>query len=100
MLYALEDGEHRTARPQRGGKCPGCSGDLIAKCGEINAWHWAHRANDCDPWHEPESEWHIGWKLQDLGPRILELRRVHWDGRVGGWGLLRERRSFTERWLT
>ena len=34
----------------------------MAKCGEIVSWHWAHISKDCDPWSEPESEWHRGWK--------------------------------------
>jgi hypothetical protein len=42
--------------------CPSCDAELIAKCGHIVSWHWAHIAADCDPWSEPESEWHIGWK--------------------------------------
>jgi hypothetical protein len=25
-------------------------------------WHWAHVASDCDPWAEPESQWHLDWK--------------------------------------
>ena len=42
--------------------CPVCKNEVISKCGEIITWHWAHKANDCDLWHENESDWHIGWK--------------------------------------
>ena len=43
--------------------CPGCNSPVIAKCGQINVWHWAHVSNmDCDEWYEPESLWHLGWK--------------------------------------
>jgi competence CoiA-like predicted nuclease len=28
---------------------------MIAKCGRIYIWHWAHDGSDCDPWHEPEA---------------------------------------------
>jgi hypothetical protein len=35
---------------------------VVAKCGDVVCWHWAHTAKDCDPWHEPESEWHLRWK--------------------------------------
>jgi competence protein CoiA len=43
--------------------CPGCKGLMIAKCGEIVVDHWAHAAGvDCDPWSEPESQWHKSWK--------------------------------------
>lgn len=43
-------------------KCSGCGDDVIAKCGEIKIWHWAHVNKECDSWYEPESAWHIGWK--------------------------------------
>ena len=39
-----------------------CGGAVIAKCGEIIAWHWAHDVSDCDTWSEGESEWHAEWK--------------------------------------
>lgn len=35
---------------------------MRARCGSVRAWHWAHVARECDHWHEPESEWHLGWK--------------------------------------
>ncbi|MBD1865676.1 hypothetical protein NC998_26190 [Trichocoleus desertorum GB2-A4] len=36
---------------------------MLAKCGAINIWHWAHvDTQECDPWSEPESEWHRKWK--------------------------------------
>ena len=39
--------------------------EVLAKCGRINRWHWAHRSKiDCDAWAEGMSEWHLGW--QDL----------------------------------
>lgn len=44
------------------GICPGCAGQVRAKCGEIVSWHWAHINADCDLWSEPESEWHRTWK--------------------------------------
>jgi competence CoiA-like predicted nuclease len=28
--------------------------------------HWAHIARECDPWAQPETEWHRGWKLHFL----------------------------------
>lgn len=42
--------------------CPCCDKEVIAHCGEVMAWHWAHRSADCDPWSEPESQWHLNWK--------------------------------------
>lgn len=36
---------------------------MIAKCGEVKIWHWAHQGSrSCDPWWENETEWHRGWK--------------------------------------
>ena len=44
--------------------CPTCSSSLIAKCGELNIWHWAHESrDDCDSWnYEPKTEWHTKWQ--------------------------------------
>jgi competence protein CoiA len=39
-----------------------CGERLIAKCGRIVTHHWAHKGKDCDPWREPETEWHRYWK--------------------------------------
>jgi hypothetical protein len=62
MRYALFSGEKTEAFPGARGTCPGCGGETIAKCGALKIWHWAHVGDDCDPWHEPESAWHLGWK--------------------------------------
>ena len=36
---------------------------MIAKCGEVKLWHWAHRAGSlCDRWWENETPWHRAWK--------------------------------------
>jgi competence protein CoiA len=36
---------------------------MIAKCGEVRVWHWAHRTKQvCDSWWENEGEWHRAWK--------------------------------------
>lgn len=43
--------------------CQICQEPVIAKCGEIYTWHWAHKTDrDCDPWKEHETEWHRKWK--------------------------------------
>jgi competence CoiA-like predicted nuclease len=52
-------------RPAPGEKavCPMCGQPLIAKCGDIYVWHWAHKGGgECDPWKEHETEWHLAWK--------------------------------------
>lgn len=64
MLWAQENGEKILASPGARAKCPCCGDDVIAKCGEIVSWHWSHKQQDCDSWHEPESQWHINWKKQ------------------------------------
>jgi hypothetical protein len=46
------------------GTCPSCAAPVRPKCGSIVVHHWAHHARgECDPWSEPEGEWHRGWKL-------------------------------------
>jgi hypothetical protein len=63
MLYALNK-NNRKILAKRGaeGRCPTCKEKLIAKCGRIMAHHWAHPGEDCDPWHEHETDWHRYWK--------------------------------------
>lgn len=63
MKWALKDNERILATPKQKAVCPICNEEVIAKCGNINVWHWAHKnLQDCDEWYEPESIWHINWK--------------------------------------
>jgi hypothetical protein len=62
MMYASVDGQRRLAWHGARATCPSCEGEVIARCGLIRIEHWAHKADDCDPWSEPESEWHLAWK--------------------------------------
>lgn len=64
MLYAYTtSGEKVQAEPGAMATCPECAQPVIAKCGEIKIWHWAHVASStCDAWGEPESAWHLEWK--------------------------------------
>lgn len=64
MLLAVKDGTRvRPTKTGERGTCPVCDGEVVSRCGEINVWHWAHRAvTGCDPWMEAESEWHAEWK--------------------------------------
>jgi competence protein CoiA len=63
MEWALVNGLRAKAEKSGTvGTCPGCGGEVRAKCGEILVWHWAHINADCDPWSEPETEWHRKWK--------------------------------------
>jgi len=62
MKWASTDSERITASPGVSACCPGCRQPVLAKCGEIRVWHWAHRGGDCDPWYESETAWHLNWK--------------------------------------
>ena len=63
MKYAIVEGKRREAEPGLQGECALCGHAMIAKCGRLRNPHWAHRATrTCDPWWEPETEWHRVWK--------------------------------------
>lgn len=63
MKLAIIDGQRREAQPGLSGECPVCEATTIAKCGEKNIWHWAHKGKrNCDRWWENETEWHRDWK--------------------------------------
>lgn len=64
MLYATTYmGNKSLATPSAMGVCSFCGDDMIAKCGKINIWHWAHKNLDiCDSWSDGETEWHLEWK--------------------------------------
>lgn len=63
MKFAIINGIKTEATKGAKGICPSCNSELIAKCGEIKISHWAHKGNrNCDPWWEPETEWHRSWK--------------------------------------
>lgn len=64
MQYALNKNKERIEPiPHIEATCPGCGEEVIAKCGSINVWHFAHQnGTDCDSWYEPESQWHREWK--------------------------------------
>lgn len=75
MLYAyLNDGSKILARPEARAVCPECGEEVIAKCGEINIWHWAHKAAaECDLWGEHETAWHLRWKSKWPADRVEVL---------------------------
>lgn len=63
MQYANNnEGERIEAMPNSRGICPACGSEVIAKCGAIKVWHWAHKSADCDPWYEGMTQWHIDWQ--------------------------------------
>ena len=77
MMLATTDRGISRAEPGLPGACPSCAEPVIAKCGRIVAWHWAHRAGDCDPWSEPESQWHLGWKAAAARTEVVISRAGH-----------------------
>lgn len=63
MRFALVNKQKVEPQPKLHGICPHCSGAVIAKCGRVKVWHWAHKSKIvCDPWWENETEWHRTWK--------------------------------------
>ncbi|MCR9062255.1 MAG: competence protein CoiA family protein, partial [Rhodobacteraceae bacterium] len=65
MKFALIGGERALPSPGRIGTCPACGRDMVAKCGTQRVHHWAHRGvRRCDPWWEPETQWHRTWKSE------------------------------------
>lgn len=62
--------------------CKTCGGILRAHCGDLLIWHWHHEGADCDPWHEPETDWHQRWKAHfpdewrevTCGPHRADIR--------------------------
>jgi competence protein CoiA len=65
MKFALVNGQRQEAQPGHYGTCPACDRPMVAKCGELRVWHWAHQGKRrCDPWWESETEWHRSWKNQ------------------------------------
>lgn len=50
------------ATPGLKGTCPSCGAAVIAKCGHVNVWHWAHVDLNCPFEREPETQWHRNWK--------------------------------------
>src|SRR5687767_14052901 len=63
MKYAIVNDSRVEAVKGGKGICPGCRAEVVAKCGDHKVHHWAHKGKqNCDPWWEPETEWHRSWK--------------------------------------
>lgn len=63
MKYAIVNDKRVEPFPGGMGLCICCGSETIAKCGDINNWHWSHRSKiDCDIWWETETPWHREWK--------------------------------------
>ena len=65
MEFALVNGQKSAPSPRLRANCVYCGSEMVAKCGRVKMWHWAHRSRaNCDPWWESETEWHRDWKNQ------------------------------------
>jgi hypothetical protein len=76
VQYAWIDGRKRPpiAKKERT-TCRDCGGQLSAVMPVENVPHWRHTSGDCDPWSEPEGDWHLAWKeFFDLSCREVALR--------------------------
>ena len=65
MQLAISDtGQKIKASPNGRAICPNCKSMVIAKCGDLNIWHWAHdNFENCDTWtYESKTEWHLKWQ--------------------------------------
>jgi len=65
MKFAVLAGTRIEPTPKSRATCPFCEQAVVAKCGKVRIWHWAHKSiQHCDHWWEPETEWHREWKDQ------------------------------------
>ncbi|MEM7348084.1 MAG: competence protein CoiA family protein, partial [Chloroflexota bacterium] len=65
MIYGIDpNGNKIKATPKAQAVCPSCQGELVATDDPIKIWHWFHKTEECDSWHDPETEWHLNWKRQ------------------------------------
>jgi competence protein CoiA len=66
MKFALANGRRQEAKKGLRGTCPFCGDPVLARCGPVRIWHWAHRPGHVcsDPFKENETEWHRNWKNQ------------------------------------
>lgn len=93
MFYAWDEaGNSVEAQPGLRATCPLCRRCVIAKCGAVVEWHWAHVGegeSDCDSWAESETPWHRWWKTRapldwrevSMGEHRADIRRDQ-DGYV------------------
>lgn len=66
MQYAMTSSFEKIL-PSKGltAVCPQCESEVIAKCGNINVWHWAHKTLlNCKYFERNETEWHRNWKAR------------------------------------
>lgn len=80
MKFALVNNQRIEPTPKATATCPCCSSDVLAKCGDIKVWHWAHKSKQmCDHWWENETQWHRNWKNK-FSPDWQEQVHIADDG--------------------
>lgn len=89
MRFALINGMKVEAVPKGRGIClnPRCGGEMIARCGRVKAWHWAHKGRKpCDPWYESETAWHRDWKAKFplLWQEVAQFDPVTGEAHIAG----------------
>ena len=64
MKKALVNGIKQEATKGAKGQCLCCGADVIAKCGKIRRWHWAHKNNEECSYSKKEfkTQWHLDWQ--------------------------------------
>jgi competence protein CoiA len=63
LKYSLVNNIRSLPAKGLSGVCSGCESATRAYCGERYVHHWKHLSTeDCDPWYEPITEWHIDWQ--------------------------------------
>lgn len=62
MFYAWIAGTYRQPLATGERTLCSCGAELLSVVPRDNRPHWRHKGSDCDPWSEPEGEWHLGWK--------------------------------------
>ena len=63
MKYAINNNTKTPPTKDAKGVCPSCEAEMVAKCGNVKVWHWAHKVGrHCDDWWENETAWHREWK--------------------------------------
>lgn len=64
MRYAIvDDIRKEPAYSGQKGSCPFCGSNVVARCGDILANHWAHvDKSDCVGCSSPMTDWHKSWQ--------------------------------------
>jgi len=71
---AIVEAQRMMAAPGLIGKCQLCGNKMIAKCGDIRVWHWAHEANISNCTYKPMTQWHYDWQNR-FDVELREIRR-------------------------